>query len=127
MREDRNEGRRVVRATDRRTEMRKKAARRRRAKSLIIAVMMILAFCSGFFGHTLLSAHAEEKAAKSLNKYYTSIQLRQGDNLWDIAKTYAKGSEYTVSEYVEELKRMNGLKGEQIHSGEFLTVMYFAE
>lgn len=112
---------------DTRVMMRKRAASRRRVKNLIIIIMLILAFCSGFFGHTLLSAHAEEKAVRPLNRYYTSIQLRQGDNLWDIAKTYARGSEYSVSEYVEELKRMNGLKGEQIHSGEFLTVMYFAE
>lgn len=112
---------------DARATMRRRAAVRRRAKNLIIVVLMILAFCSGFFGHTLLSAYAEEKSVKPLNRYYTSIQLHQGDNLWDIARTYAEGSPYTLPEYVDELKRMNGLKSDQIHSGEFLTVMYFTE
>lgn len=99
----------------------------RRMRRFFIALMMVAAFCSGFFGHTLLSAHAEEKNAQTLNRYYTSIQLKNGDSLWDIAHTYAGESGYTVREYVEELKRMNGLSSEAIHSGEYLTVMYFAE
>lgn len=99
----------------------------RRMRRFFIALMMIAAFCSGFFGHTLLSAHAEEKGAQAPNRYYTSIQLKNGDSLWDIAHTYAGGSGYTVREYVEELKRMNGLDSEDIHSGEYLTVMYFTE
>lgn len=88
---------------------------------------MILAFCSGFFGHTLLNAHAGEKGAGQLNRYYTSIQLEQGDSLWDIAGQYMEGSGCSKQEYVEELKRMNGLKDGQIHSGEYLTVVYYAE
>ncbi len=98
-----------------------------RFRSLTVILLMILAFCSGFFGHTLLNARAEEKASHSLNRYYTSVQLRQGDSLWDIARQYRAGSGYSCQEYVEELKRMNGLKSEQIHSGEYLTVVYFAE
>lgn len=99
----------------------------RKLRNLMIAFLMILAFCSGFFGHTLLNAHAEEEFVKPLNRYYTSIQLQQGDNLWDIAGQYLEGSGYSKKEYVEELKRMNGLKSEKIHSGEYLTVVYFAE
>lgn len=100
---------------------------KRRVRNLTVILLMILAFCSGFFGHTLLNAHAEEKSVRPLNRYYTSIQLRQGDNLWDIAKQYSDGSGYSVKEYVDELKRMNGLTCEDIHSGEYLTVVYFAE
>ena len=100
---------------------------RRRVRNLMIVLLMILAFCSGFFGHTLLNAHAEEEYVKPMNRYYTSIQLKQGDSLWDIAAQYLEGSGYTTKEYVEELKRMNGLRDEHIHSGEYLTVVYFAE
>lgn len=98
---------------------------KRRMRDFVVAILMILAFFFGFFGHTLMNAHAEEKAVKPMNRYYTSIQLKQGDSLWDIAGEYAKGSQYSVSEYVNELKRMNGLKGENIHSGEYITVVYF--
>lgn len=99
----------------------------RRIRNLVVVLLMILAFCSGFFGHTLLNAHAEEQYVKNTNRYYTSIQLKQGDNLWDIAGRYLEGSGYSKQEYVEVLKQMNGLHSEQIHSGEYLTVVYFAE
>lgn len=100
---------------------------RRRIRNLTIVILMILAFCSGFFGHTLLNAHAEEQYVKPLNRYYTSIQLEQGDSLWNIAGRYLEGSGYSRKEYVEELKRMNGLQDERIHSGSYLTIVYFAE
>lgn len=99
---------------------------RRRLRNFTIILLMILAFCSGFFSHTLLNARAEE-ARPELKRYYTSVQLRQGDSLWNLAEQYRKGSGYSRREYVEELKRMNGLKSEQLHSGEYLTVVYFAE
>ena len=45
----------------------------------------------------------------------------------DLADKYRQGSGYSRQEYIDELKRMNGLKSEQLHSGEYLTVVYFAE
>lgn len=96
-------------------------------RKLIVVLLMIFAFCSGFFGHTLLNARAEEKSMKPLNRYYTSVQLEAGDSLWEIADRYLDGSGYSTREYIDELKRVNGLKCEEIHSGEFLTVFYYAE
>ena len=100
---------------------------KRRLRNFTIILLMILAFCSGFFGHTLLNARAEEAQLPELKRYYTSVQLHKGDSLWDLAEQYRVGSGYSRTEDVEELKRMNGLKSEQIHSGEYLTVVYFAE
>ncbi len=102
-------------------------AARQRIRNLTVVLLMVFAFLSGFFGRTLLSAHAEEEISEPLNRYYTSIQLQRGDSLWNLADQYIDGSDYSRREYVEELKRMNGLKSEEIHSGEFLTVFYFAE
>lgn len=96
-------------------------------KKLLIILMMAAAFTFGFFGQNLLNAHAEEEETQELNRYFTSIQIRDGDSLWEIAGRYAKDSGYSQREYVEELKRMNGLHHDHIHSGEYLTVVYFAE
>ena len=95
--------------------------------NLITILLIVFAFCSGFFGHTLLNARAEEKQQPQLHRYYTSIQIRQGDSLWNLAEQYRPGSGYSSQEYIDELKRMNGLKSEELHSGEYLTVVYFAE
>lgn len=93
----------------------------------MVVLLMLLSFCSGLFGHTLLNAHAEEERVRPLNRYYTSLRLEAGDSLWDIAHQYADGSGYSTREYMDELKRVNGLKCEEIHSGEYLTVFYYAE
>ena len=97
---------------------------RRRVRRFMIAALVILAFFSGFFGHTLLNARAEEKNARTAERYYTSVQLKQGDTLWSLAEQYGEGIGYSQKEYVEELRRINGLRDEQIHSGGYLTVVY---
>ncbi len=104
--------------------MRRRRVHRIQARNLLVALLMVLAFCSGFFGHTLLSAHAEEQSATPRERYYTSVQLKQGDSLWNIASTYAADSGCSVQEYIDELKQMNGLTSEQIHAGQYLTVYY---
>ena len=107
--------------------MRRREAYRKKMRSFLIALMMLAAFFSGFFGHTLLSARAAEKGGKELNRYYTSIQLQPGDSLWDIAKTYFAGTCYSTAEYVRELKRMNGLSSDEIRSGDYITIVYFGQ
>ena len=79
--------------------MRSKRTMKRSLRNLTVILLMILAFCSGFLGHTLLNARAEEKAIPELKRYYTSVQIRQGDSLWDLAGQYCQGSPYTKTEY----------------------------
>lgn len=105
---------------------RKRRARRKRVHKLLVALLVVTAFCFGFFGRTLFDAYAKEDTDLQ-NRYYTSIQVEPGDNLWKIASRYSQGSSYSIPEYVEELKRMNGLKDGHIHAGEYLTIVYFSE
>ncbi len=102
-------------------------ARRKKLHKIAMALLMAVAFFSGFFGRTLFDAYAKEESDHELQRYYTSIQLEPGDNLWKIANRYAEKANYTAAEYVEELKRMNRLPSEQVHSGEYLTIVYLAE
>ncbi len=101
--------------------------RQKKIRKFITMLLIVAAFFSGFFGHSLFNAFAKEDGRDTLKPYYTSIQLQPGDNLWKIANQYAPGSGYSVTEYVEELKRMNGLQDGLIHSGEYLTIVYFDE
>ncbi|NBH72507.1 LysM peptidoglycan-binding domain-containing protein [Clostridiaceae bacterium] len=93
----------------------------------IVALLLMIAFCSGFFGRTLFDAYAEEEGSSAPSHYYTSIRLEPGDNLWKIADRYAKEAGYSVSQYVEELKRINQLPDGQVHSGKYLTIVYLSE
>ena len=69
-------------------------------------------------------AQAETKNAAQPEYLYTSIKVAYGDTLESIAMEYNNPEYCSNSEYVSELKRINGLYSDDIHAGCFLTVMY---
>lgn len=102
--------------------------RKRYRKLVWIAGIVGILFVTLFlWGGSILRAHAQQEQRVGLKRYYTSIQIQQGDSLWKYAEQYGKGSGYSKKEYVEELKRMNGLTRDEIHAGRYLTVVYFSE
>lgn len=96
-------------------------------KNLVLVCLMIVSFYSGLFGDHLLNVHAEEKVIPEQSRYYTSIQISQGETLWDIANRFSEDTSISVQDYMDELKQINGLRCETIHAGQFLTVVYFAD
>lgn len=95
-------------------------------KQLIMLTLTVL-LGSHFCGHSLMNVLAGEVGTPSLEKYYTSIEIKNGDSLWSIAGRYAENSGMTTAQYVRELKSMNRLKEDTIHSGQHLTVAYFVQ
>ncbi|MGN0382697.1 MAG: LysM peptidoglycan-binding domain-containing protein [Eubacterium sp.] len=59
------------------------------------------------------------------NKYYKSIKVESGDTLWTIADEYMTGGDCSRSEYIEEIKSMNGLTDETIHAGKYIVICYW--
>ena len=94
-------------------------------KGILVLLVLIAILSSGFFGHNLMQAMAEEEPAVSYSKYYTSIRLEEGDTLWNLAEKYNHHSAKTMEEYVRELKSMNCLIDDSIHAGNYLTVTYY--
>ena len=76
--------------------MRTRRTIRRHLRNFTVILLMILAFCSGFFGHTLLNARAEEKARPEWNRYYTSVQIRQGRQSLEPGRQIPPRSGYSV-------------------------------
>ena len=67
---------------------------------------------------------AKEEGSRS-TPYYKSVRIQEGDSLWEIARQYREGSSMSMDEYVNQLRQMNGLKKDTIHTGQYLTVVYF--
>jgi len=60
-------------------------------------------------------------------KCYTSIEIRYGDTLWGIAKRYM-GDEYdSITDYIDEIRRINNLTGDHITAGNWLIVSYYVD
>lgn len=91
---------------------------------LLISVLCIMVV-SGFFGRSLMRVMAEEESTIYYDKYYTSIQLKEGDTLWSIANEYKVNSGKTTEEYIRELRKMNNLCDDRIFAGNYLTICYY--
>ena len=93
-------------------------------RRLVITCIAILLFVIIFMGRTMLISMAKEDK-RAATPYYKSIQIQKGDSLWGIASRYKEGSSMNTHEYVNQLKQMNNLKKDTIHTGQYLTIVYF--
>ncbi len=96
-----------------------------RAVKFLISTAAILCLCAIFTTINLLNSQAEEQKSSPYHKYYTSIQIQDGDSLWSIAEKYRTHSGKSSAEYVFDLKKMNSLSDDTIHAGHYLTVYYY--
>ncbi|MGI6053613.1 MAG: LysM peptidoglycan-binding domain-containing protein [Clostridium sp.] len=93
-------------------------------KNFIFLALLSVLVISGCLGNDLKQAMAEESSSQ-YQKYYTSIRLEEGDTLWNIADRYRANSGKSREEYVRELRFMNSLIDDTIHTGNYLTVSYY--
>lgn len=93
----------------------------------VFAVLLIIG-CSCGFGSFFSSAHGNSEEEPVEYKYYKSVEIREGDSLWSIAKEYM-GSEYeSVYEYMDELADINHIEAyemDELREGDYLTIAYY--
>ena len=92
-------------------------------RKLMVTCFAVLLLVTVFMGRTMFTSMAKEEPAAE--PYYKSIQIQEGDSLWEIASQYKEGSTMGTHEYVDRLIQMNGLKKDTIHAGQYLTVVYY--
>jgi cell division protein YceG involved in septum cleavage len=84
---------------------------------MLIIFVMLVAFFSFMFG--MCFVHADEKV--EYDKSFISIEVNDGDTLTSIAQDYAiSAAEY--DDYISEVKNINNLDGDTIHTGCYLLV-----
>lgn len=92
-------------------------------KKIVIACFTVVLSVGLFMGRTIFTSMAKEES--NTTPFYKSIQIEEGDSLWRIAGQYKERSSMSTSEYVNCLRQMNCLKNDTIHTGQYLTVVYF--
>ena len=88
--------------------------------SMFLIICIFTAGTIFFFSKSKASEHVDSY------KYYTSLEIKSGDTLWGIASQYGTDGYNNLQEYVEEVKSLNNLKGDTIHSGQFLIIPYYS-
>lgn len=87
-------------------------------KFIITVVALFTIFCG-----SIITQAAPDK---DTYKYYTSIQIKSGDTLWDIAGRYMTNEYRDRNEYMKEVRSINHISGDEIHAGQFLVVPYYS-
>lgn len=105
--------------------MRRRQEELRRQKRIITFAAIILISVIAILGSSIKAFAKSENEMGNITKMYTSIRVEAGDTLWDIAERYNICSDLSREQYIEELKNINHLSDDEIHSGEYLVVSYY--
>lgn len=90
------------------------------------ACLLIVAL-SVTLGSILVQAKTSDTAP--IYKYYTSMEVQQGETLWSIATenmALSSGYYHDAKDYIEEITLINHLADEKIVAGQFLIIPYYS-
>lgn len=94
-----------------------------RIQKCFIAIFIILVISLGILLGTGIHVFAGNNETQMPQKYYKSICVEAGDTLWDIAGEYADALRMSRKEYVDEVRRLNGIDADEIHAGEYIVII----
>lgn len=113
------------RAGARNRRSRRKQALLQKGAFTCMTALFVMIFALSVFS---LSAKADSTEHANEYKYYTSHRIEQGESLWSIASTSMDDEHYdSVQDYIDEIKTVNQISGDQIQSGNYLLLPYFSE
>lgn len=94
----------------------------------LIYILMAVVMVTGISVMAGFKANAQDqKIPEGIYKYYKTIEIKEGDTLWSIANQYADSSYISKQDYISEIKKMNSISDDVIHSGNYLTISYYSE
>lgn len=90
-----------------------------------VAAAAVLIFLFGFFVGVNNMNEVEARDHRQNQKYYTSIEVEEGDTLWSISEEYMTSEYNDRNEYMNEVRQMNHITGSEIRSGSIILVPYY--
>lgn len=95
---------------------------RKASKTLAIVILVLSAFMIGN-----LKSSDTVQASDNKEKKVMSIQIKDGDTYWSIAKKYADSDKYDdYNDYIKEVKEINHISGDYLKAGGYLIVPYYS-
>jgi hypothetical protein len=88
-----------------------------------MAVLLLVVIFSVFFITKTVTA----QRAADRTKLVTTVEVKKGDTLWDIASLYFTDEYDDLNEYIKEIKDSNGLVSDDIHAGNYIIIPYYVD
>jgi len=60
-------------------------------------------------------------------KLVKTIEIQEGDTLWNIASKYKSDEYRDIRVYINEIKKSNNIYSDEIHSGSYIIVPYYCD
>ncbi len=107
-------------------QLRRQREIRRRIFSLLMTVCFIAVLVVSYHSIRISASTGSEEVNF---KYYTSITVKSGETLWDIADVYIDYKEYEdKNDYIKEVQSINHLDADGcIRAGQMLIVPYYSK
>ena len=97
----------------------------RSRKMLVTGFLLIIMFIAFILGSIIVKAQNNHNANRGQIKY-SNIVVQDGQTLWDIAEEHIDNSQFdSVYEYMDSLKKLNGLTSNNIYSGQNIIITYY--
>lgn len=109
---------------------RKKRYRRKKKNMSFIFIALLLGIFIGWFlgKQQVVSVSANSNTNHMPRfKYFTSLEIENGDTIWDIAKENITEEYDSINDYIKEIKQCNNLSSDRITAGHYLLIPYYAE
>lgn len=93
-------------------------------KGSIIASFIIIIITFGVFKGTVMASDRPNNK-DTRTKIVSSILIEEGDTLWGLATEYYTEEFESINQYIEEIKKSNGILSDTIHTGEYIIIPYY--
>lgn len=85
---------------------------------MIIVLILSLSFFT-------IGTKAKEASTQERHKYFTQIEVKYGEDLYEIADRYYSHDFKSPKAYIQEIRNLNSLYSEVISPGTFLIIPYY--
>lgn len=94
--------------------------RNRRTVYITFSILVLCCIACFITGFTKVEGNDS-----SHQKYYTSVEIQEGDSLWSIARKNMTEEYSSEQEYIDEVKEMNHLTTNQITKGRHIVIPHY--
>ena len=109
---------------DNRERIARKNMMQRRRRTVVFGTVLSAAMLSVILVSSI-SFSSKARGDHELYKCYTSVEIMPGDSLWSIADGYSTAGYYDRLDYIDEIKTVNHILGDDIQAGEYLVLPYY--